>query len=140
MTIVTDENMGIVIRPPTRTSHVAQPPPRRPISPRLRYVRNTNRIRSGEELQIRSLLARALLLLDDHIVEAAGLDVRSVLPVRPSDIVAHFVVRENGRIRPVGLGGTVVGRVESDGDAYGRVVGVLADVGDVVLAERDESD
>ena len=81
MPIIANEYMGIVSGPPTRSSHIAQPPTHLPIRPRLRYIRNTNRIRSGKELQIRSLLARALVLVNDYVDVAAGLDMRSMVPV-----------------------------------------------------------
>ena len=81
MTILANKDVGIVKRLATRPAHVAHPATDLPIRPSLRYVRNTYRIRSGEELQIRGLLAWALVLVDRFIVVGAGFDVRSDSPI-----------------------------------------------------------
>lgn len=88
MTILADDDVGIVVRPAARPPHIAQPAAHLPVRPRLRYVRNAHRVRSGEELQIGGLLARPLSLVDRYVVVAAGFDVRSDGPVGRADVVA----------------------------------------------------
>ena len=125
MTTIVNDDGGIVPRSTARISHIAQPSTRLPIRPWLRDIRNVNRIRSCEQLQIQSLLAWALVLVDLYVLETARRYLWAVFPVRRSEIVAGFVVCENGRKRSIGFDGTVHGcgevrsDVESDRDAYG---------------------
>lgn len=70
--------------------------------------------------------------------------MRSMAPVRPADVAADLIVREDGGGSAVGLAGAVVGRgmvigaVQGDGDADDGVVGVGPLGRDVVFGEAEE--
>lgn len=134
---VSDDDVGVVPVPVAAPAHVPEPAVVGAVGPRLRDVRDAEFVLGRDDLQRRRLLPGALGLVNGHVEEGPGRDVREVLG-RPAEVLVLVEgVDEGGGPGGVAEGvGVALVAVEGDGDAHARVVRAGVP-GEVALEEVD---